>query len=127
MPSIEIRLDLAALDKITREAQNSALETMGAVRGEILTAQVTPKDTSKLEGSGGAISQEVQGNETVTSLCLGDTPYARRLYFHPEYNFQTVNNPNARGEWAEPWTPGGEHEDFIPDTYQECLKRRLPR
>ena len=26
---------------------------------------------------------------------------ARRLYYHPEYNFQKGHNPNAGGEWIE--------------------------
>lgn len=29
------------------------------------------------------------------------TPYARRLYFHPEYNFSTEHNPQAGGYWFE--------------------------
>jgi|SRR5690625_784733 len=29
------------------------------------------------------------------------TPYARRLYYNPQYNFSTDKNPNARGLWWE--------------------------
>lgn len=29
------------------------------------------------------------------------TPYARRLYYHPEYNFSTEHNPQAGGYWFE--------------------------
>lgn len=29
------------------------------------------------------------------------TPYARRLYYHPEYNFSTEHNPQAGGMWFE--------------------------
>lgn len=29
------------------------------------------------------------------------TPYARRLYYNPQYNFSKVKNPNARGLWFE--------------------------
>lgn len=29
------------------------------------------------------------------------TPYARRLYYHPEYNFSTEKNPQAGGYWFE--------------------------
>lgn len=29
------------------------------------------------------------------------TPYARRLYYNPQYNFSTDRNPNAGGLWFE--------------------------
>lgn len=29
------------------------------------------------------------------------TPYARRLYYHPEYNFSKEHNPQAGGLWFE--------------------------
>lgn len=54
-------------------------------------------------------------------------PYARRLYYHPEYNFQTVNNPNAQGRWLDHWLPGGQHESFAADTFADALARRLPK
>lgn len=124
MPKVEIRIDLSALDGVHRAAQDASWETAAAIRGEILTAQVTPKDSSKLEESGGDINQHENGDEIHTELCIGDTAYARRLYFHPEYNFQT-KNPNAQGEWAEHWLPGGDREDFVPDTFRQRMEERL--
>lgn len=29
------------------------------------------------------------------------TPYARRLFYNPQYNFSKDTNPNASGLWAE--------------------------
>lgn len=29
------------------------------------------------------------------------TPYAKRLYYNPQYNFRKDKNPNARGLWFE--------------------------
>lgn len=29
------------------------------------------------------------------------TPYARRLYYNPQFNFSKDKNPNARGLWFE--------------------------
>jgi hypothetical protein len=42
------------------------------------------------------------GHVTISS----DTPYARRLYFHPEYKFNKNNNPHAGGRWFDPWIDG---------------------
>lgn len=34
-------------------------------------------------------------------LIIWRTPYARRLFYNPQYNFSTDANPNAQGLWAE--------------------------
>lgn len=32
---------------------------------------------------------------------IWDTPYGRRLYYNPQYNFSTDKNPHAQGLWFE--------------------------
>lgn len=54
---------------------------------------------------------------------VSSTPYARRLYFHPEYHFDKGENPNAKGRWYEDWLPGGKHEDFCQKAFAELYKR----
>lgn len=54
---------------------------------------------------------------------ISSTPYARRLYFHPEYNFDKGENPNARGEWYEDWLSGGKESDFANKTFKEIYRR----
>lgn len=125
MPKAEIRLDLNALGSIHRAAQDAALEAMGALRTEIVSARVTPRDQGYLEDSGGAVDQFGEGDEVHTALCIGDEPYARRLYFHPEYNFRDDRNDSAQGRWAEHWLEGGDRENFVPDTFSERMKERL--
>ena len=41
------------------------------------------------------------------AVIVSSTPYARRLYFHPEYKFDKGENPHARGKWYTDWLPGG--------------------
>lgn len=36
-----------------------------------------------------------------SGLIMWQTPYARRLYYNPKYNFSKDVNPNARGLWFE--------------------------
>lgn len=126
MPRVEIKLNLSALENTHRAVQDAALETVGQLRGEMLTAQVTPKNVGTLEGSGGATDQFDEGDDIHTTLCIGDTPYARRLYFHPEYDFQKApKNENAQGKWAEHWLEGGDRENFVPDTFKQRMEERL--
>ena len=50
---------------------------------------------------------------------MSDTPYARRLYFHPEYNFKRGNNANAGGKWFDSFL----NDDFIVNAYGKLLKQ----
>ncbi|WJQ02860.1 minor capsid protein [Geobacillus stearothermophilus] len=54
-----------------------------------------PFDTGELMRSSLRASQIGQG------LIVWDTPYARRLYYNPQYNFRKDKNPNAQGLWFE--------------------------
>ena len=124
MPRAELRLNLPALDGLRREAIDAELETVSALRGEVVAAQVMPFDTGDMQNNSTTVQQRVEGEEIHTML-LTDTPYARKMYYHPEYNFQTVNNPNAQGEWLSSWLPGGANESFLLDTYHLRLRARL--
>lgn len=51
------------------------------------------------------------------------TPYARRLYYHPEYHFDKGENPNAGGKWYTNWLPGGRKQDFCQKAFAENYRR----
>lgn len=57
------------------------------------------------------------------AVLVSSTPYARRLYFHPEYHFDKGENPNAKGKWYEDWLPGGKHQDFCQKAFAESYRR----
>ena len=103
------------------QAQVTALEhTAEELRTDVKQAQVMPFKTGTLQGEGTFVdySESRQGKVSIIS----NTLYARRLYFHPEYHFQTKENPNARGKWYEDWLPGGKKSDFAIDTYKRIYK-----
>ena len=103
------------------QAQVTALEqTAEALHTEVVQAQVMPFDTGALQNEGTFVdySESRQGKVSIIS----NTPYARRLYFHPEYHFKTKENPNARGKWYSDWLPGGKKSDFAIDTYKRIYK-----
>lgn len=103
------------------QAQVTALEhTAEELRTDVKQAQVMPFKTGTLQGEGTFVdySESRQGKVSIIS----NTLYARRLYFHPEYHFQTKENPNARGKWYSDWLPGGKKSDFAIDTYKRIYK-----
>lgn len=124
MPIVEIELDLAALGKISEAARAAARETMEAVKTDILASQTMPRDQGAMEGTLD-VKNQFRDGDIVHTVLQTDGPQARRLYFHPEYNFQTVNNPNAGAGWYKPYTQGGGKADFIPGTFAARMKEHL--
>ena len=90
-----------------------------AVLSDIKTSQVVPKETGTLEDSGFVDLSEIK--EAIVRIVF-DTPYARRLYWHPEYNFRHDKNPNAQGKWMETYLTG-EKQQFIKNTYSTFFKQ----
>lgn len=103
------------------DAQVMALEmTAEALHTDVVQAQVMPRDTGHLQNDSTFVDYSQSKSGTVT--LVSQTPYARRLYFHPEYNFRTKENPNARGKWLEDWISGSK-KDFCKNAFAEFFRR----
>lgn len=119
--SSNVRLNFPAIRKLS-DAQVTALEqTAEALHTEVVQAQVFPFNTGNLQNESTAVdhSQSKNGKVTIVST----TPYARRLYFHPEYHFKTSENPHARGDWYEDWLPNGSKSQFAIEAYKKLYRR----
>ena len=116
-----VDLNMPRIRQLTQAAVTALELTAEALHTEVIQAQVFPFDTGNLQNEGTFVdySESAQGKVTLVS----DTPYARRLYYHPEYHFQTGENPNARGEWDEDWLPGGSQSDFVAKTFRKFYKK----
>lgn len=101
--SIDIRKNLEA--EISERAFRALEKTGDALLTEIRSAQVMPFNIGKMQGDQTYVQSE-PANQSVRIVT--NAPQAQRLYTHPEYNFQRGNNPNAGGEWLEPWISGRE-------------------
>ena len=104
------------------QAAVKALEmTAEALHTEVVQAQVFPFDTGNLQNESTFVdcSESSKGKVTLVS----NTPYARRLYYHPEFHFQTDENPNAKGRWYEDWMSGGSKADFAPNAFKKIYKK----
>ena len=103
------------------EATVKALEmTAEALHTEVVQAQVIPFDKGTLQNESTFVdySNSKKGKVTLVS----STPYARRLYYHPEYNFKTNENHKAKGKWYEDWIDG-KKKDFCKDTFKKFYKQ----
>lgn len=120
------------------QAAITALEhTAEELHREVVQAQVMPRDTGAMQGENGTFIDTSQSAIGKAAL-VTSTPYVRRLYYHPEYHFhrekwiddqgkEHEGNPNARGKWLEPWMAGGEHEDFVKETFAKFLQQEMKK
>ena len=108
-------------DKIKKlhEISQKAFELMvKEVLSDIRNSQVVPKNTGELERSG---FPDIDVQKMVAKIVF-DTPYARRLYWHPEYNYRQDKNQYAGGLWMQTYIDG-EKKNFVKETYSKFLKQ----
>lgn len=117
----KVKLNFPKIKQLT-QAQVKALEqTAEALHTEVVQAQVIPFDTGNLQNESTFVDYSESSSGKVS--IISSTPYARRLYFHPEYHFSKDENPNAKGKWYDDWLPGGKNQDFAINVYKEIYRR----
>ena len=118
-----VKFDWGVIRKL-EAAQITALEqTAEFLHTEVVQAQVMPFDTGNLQNESTFVddSKSKEGKVTIAH----NTPYARRMYYHPEYHFQKRENPNARGKWYADWLTGGSREKDCQKAYAQFYKRLM--
>ena len=105
--------------KLMKEA---LVETADALKSDLEQSQTMPFDTGTLQNRSTFVDDSKKNKGIVT--IVSDGPYARRLYFHPEYNFQKTKNRNAGGVWFEPYINGNK-EQWATKTFAKIMKGKL--
>ena len=116
-----VRLFSPQIKKL-KEAMVPALEkTAEALHTDLQQSQKMPYRTGNLQNDSTVVdcSESQQGRVYLVS----DTPYARRLYFHPEYHFDQSENPNAGGKWLDDYLPGGKKEDLAQNAFNKFYRK----
>lgn len=115
-----VKLNRQRIKEIEKATKTSLEQTAEATKTELINKGYIPFDSGTLQNESTFVDTE-NLDKGIVSL-VSSTPYARRLYFHPEYDFQKVNNSNARAEWFEPFV-SGEDSEFIKDTFKKLFKK----
>ena len=110
-----IELNMSVLNMLDGAQFTALAQTGDATLTELRDRGVMPFDTGNLQND----STFVDDSQKTTVSIVSSTPYARRLYFHPEYNYRRGNNANAGGKWFDSFL----NDDFIVNAYAELLKR----
>jgi len=116
-----VKLNMPRIRQLTQAAVTALEWTGEQLHQDTQQAQVFPFDTGHLQEDATFVdySRAKDGKVTLVS----STPYARRLYYHPEYHFQTKENPNAKGMWYEDWLPGGKNAGDAAKAFEKFYKK----
>ncbi len=117
----KIKLNLPLLKQLDKAQQTALRNTTDALLRQIKNSQVMPFDTGNLqnESTFADYANLAEGETKIVS----STPYARRLYFHPEYNFSREENIAAGGKWLTPWLKGGTRQNFCQKAFARFYKQ----
>jgi hypothetical protein len=120
---MSLKLNAREIMRLNSAAVRTMEQTIDALQTEVRTAEVMPYDNGNMQNNDTFTETSVHDHEIESRLITGSVQ-VRRLYYHPEYNFQIVNNHNAGGKWLEPWI-NGEKKDFAQETFAELYKKEV--
>ena len=115
-----VKFNTSVINQLNTAAIRALELTAEALHTEVVQAQVVPRDTGNLQNEAFFVDTSRSGQFEVA--LIHSTPYARRLYFHPEYHFDHDKNPYARGKWFEDWI-SGKHKDFAEKAFAAFYQR----
>ena len=116
----KVKLNIGNINRLTENGMKALHQTADATLTDILQAQVIPFDQGTMQNDQTFVdSSEIH---TGSVYIVTSAPQATRLYFHPEYNFQTVNNPNAQAGWFDDWIKGSKSK-FAKDTFAQLYRK----
>lgn len=118
----KVTYNTANIRRIEADAQLALIKTADAIKTDLQQSQTMPFESGQLQNR----STFVDGSKVSSGKAsvISDTPYARRLYFHPEYNFSTKENPDAGGAWFEPYISGAK-KDYAKKIFAVFMQRSL--
>ena len=81
-----VNLNMAKLHQLDQAATAALEQTAERLHEEVVQAQVVPRMDGTLQGEAFFVDTSCSAQEQ--ARLVHATPYARRLYFHPEYHFR---------------------------------------
>lgn len=115
---VTFEFDSNFISGLEKAAKDSALVAMEAVHTDLVASQTMPFDTGNMQNNDTFVEPTEDGAVLITGSLQ-----ARRLYYHPEYNFQQGKNANAGGLWLKPYIDG-EKKDFTENAFTKTFKEK---
>lgn len=120
--NVKVKLNHKNISTIIKKSNEALVETADAVKSNLQQSQTMPFDTGALQNRSTFVNDSKKNSGKVS--IVSDTPYARRLYFHPEYNFKLDKNSKAGGMWFEPYISGNK-KTYVQKTFAKIMRGKL--
>lgn len=117
-----VKLNLSRIRQLDQAAVTALEQTAEAIHTDLVQSQTMPFRSGNTQNESTYVDTGDSARGRVELVTAN--PYARRLYFHPEYHFYTGENPQAGGAWFESYTEGGAKRDFAGNAFAKLYKRR---
>lgn len=115
-----VTLNQSVCDMLTREQYRSLGETADAILTDARDNQVMPFDTGNMQNDSTFVDDSQKANGRVSIVTTA--PQARRLYFHPEFDFRRTHNPSAGGKWWESYISGS-NSNRVLEIYSRLFRQ----
>lgn len=119
---VKVKLNQKNINYIDKILIDSLVETADAIKSDLIQSQTMPYDTGELQNRSTFINNKKKNSGKVS--IVSGTLYARRLYFHPEYNFKQDENPNASAMWFHPYIDGNK-SSFARKSFAKLVRGKL--
>ena len=113
--SSRVELNVSVLNMLDNAQYEALAQTADATLTELRDRQTMPFDTGNLQNDSTFVDDSQRDKVSIVS----STPYARRLYFHPEYNYRRGDNASAGGKWFDSFL----NDDFIASAFAKLMKQ----
>ena len=110
-----VELNYSVLNALDNAQYEALAMTADATLTELRDRQTMPFDTGNLQNDSTFVDDSQRDKVSIVS----STPYARRLYFHPEYNYRRGDNASAGGKWFDSFL----NDDFIASAFAKLMKQ----
>lgn len=110
-----VELNVSVLNALDNAQYEALAMTADATLTELRDRQTMPFDTGNLQNDSTFVDDSQRDKVSIVS----STPYARRLYFHPEYNYRRGDNASAGGKWFDSFL----NDDFIASAFAKLMKQ----
>lgn len=117
---VTVRIYDDKIKDIKMKALDCLYLTAEALHTDLVQSQTMPFKTGTLQNESTYVQKKIEGDGVQIHT---NTPYARRLYYHPEYNFSKVENPNAGAYWYETYV-SGDKKEFVKETFKKMFEGR---
>ena len=119
---IDVEINQAYIKELQSDAENAFELAADSVLTDLKKSQTMPMDTGHLQNVSTFLDKA--GLKSGVVNIVSSTPYARRLYFNPQFNFRKDHNPLAGGRCFDPYLQGHKKQDLLRNAFEDHFYRQ---